>query len=103
TAPPPPLLYTLSLHDALPISARVRRENEIVVARMHQHFVGASNRQVRHEPVPGGAVVEGDEESKLSRRVEQVAIDGIQPDGIHRSEEHTSELQSRFDLVCRLL
>src|SRR5207249_12033893 len=28
------------------------------------------------------------------------------PDGAHlqvRSEEHTSELQSRFDLVCRLL
>src|SRR5207249_11789169 len=23
--------------------------------------------------------------------------------GAHRSEEHTSELQSRFDLVCRLL
>src|SRR5207249_11541874 len=29
----------------------------------------------------------------------------IQPDGSNdaRSEEHTSELQSRFDLVCRLL
>src|SRR5699024_11338226 len=25
------------------------------------------------------------------------------PDGTERSEEHTSELQSRFDLVCRLL
>src|SRR5699024_11449259 len=25
------------------------------------------------------------------------------PDNISRSEEHTSELQSRFDLVCRLL
>src|SRR5207249_7758698 len=24
-------------------------------------------------------------------------------DGLPRSEEHTSELQSRFDLVCRLL
>src|SRR5207249_7347061 len=24
-------------------------------------------------------------------------------EGDHRSEEHTSELQSRFDLVCRLL
>src|SRR5699024_12168971 len=24
-------------------------------------------------------------------------------DGFQRSEEHTSELQSRFDLVCRLL
>src|SRR5207249_6853508 len=37
---------------------------------------------------------------------------GLQPEGLHpprgvaasdRSEEHTSELQSRFDLVCRLL
>src|SRR5699024_12799577 len=27
----------------------------------------------------------------------------IGPIAIHRSEEHTSELQSRFDLVCRLL
>src|SRR5207249_9749854 len=31
----------------------------------------------------------------------------LSPDGAHvawvRSEEHTSELQSRFDLVCRLL
>src|SRR5438067_5971924 len=27
---------------------------------------------------------------------------GLQPDS-RRSEEHTSELQSRFDLVCRLL
>src|SRR5438067_10022972 len=27
--------------------------------------------------------------------------DAWRPD--HRSEEHTSELQSRFDLVCRLL
>src|SRR5699024_7141091 len=27
----------------------------------------------------------------------------ISPNEAHRSEEHTSELQSRFDLVCRLL
>src|SRR5437868_12561166 len=27
----------------------------------------------------------------------------VVPDLKHRSEEHTSELQSRFDLVCRLL
>src|SRR5699024_12129941 len=34
-------------------------------------------------------------------------VDLPQPDGpindTNRSEEHTSELQSRFDLVCRLL
>src|SRR5438874_6609724 len=28
---------------------------------------------------------------------------GVQPPGRLRSEEHTSELQSRRDLVCRLL
>src|SRR5690349_23130995 len=28
---------------------------------------------------------------------------GWEPDGCARSEEHTSELQSRRDLVCRLL
>src|SRR5699024_12502245 len=34
-----------------------------------------------------------------TERVKQ-AVDGL---GFPRSEEHTSELQSRFDLVCRLL
>src|SRR2546422_7927989 len=28
---------------------------------------------------------------------------GLRPDRLHRSEEHTSELQSRLHLVCRLL
>src|SRR5699024_12600239 len=31
-----------------------------------------------------------------------VSGDGLAP-GVDRSEEHTSELQSRFDIVCRLL
>src|SRR5438067_6913461 len=30
-------------------------------------------------------------------------VGNTQPRGLARSEEHTSELQSRFDLVCRLL
>src|SRR5699024_12058342 len=30
-------------------------------------------------------------------------ISGYGEEGVRRSEEHTSELQSRFDLVCRLL
>src|SRR5438067_7005930 len=36
-------------------------------------------------------------------RVAIFALDGADWDLLHRSEEHTSELQSRFDLVCRLL
>src|SRR5438067_9868978 len=31
------------------------------------------------------------------------AVPTIEPASVIRSEEHTSELQSRFDLVCRLL
>src|SRR5699024_11369367 len=32
-----------------------------------------------------------------------IKISVIQEDNSEKSEEHTSELQSRFDLVCRLL
>src|SRR5699024_12519704 len=35
--------------------------------------------------------------------VEVVVLVGQGDSGLDRSEEHTSELQSRFDLVCRLL
>src|SRR6202521_1209548 len=61
----PTEIYTLSLHDALPISA------------------GERGRRA-----PGFAF--GDEFRCLS-------------DGQRRSEEHTSELQSPQNLVCRLL
>src|SRR5437868_15226227 len=56
-------IYTLSLHDALPISTRTSMRR--------------ARRAIRSFPMP--------------------------PSITSRSEEHTSELQSRFDLVCRLL
>src|SRR5699024_11245017 len=37
----------------------------------------------------------------LDKNKLRLVNDGEQ--GLYRSEEHTSELQSRFDLVCRLL
>src|SRR5258707_14524253 len=64
-------IYTLSLHDALPIYNAHRRPIE------HLQDVGSGN------VAP---------ESRHLRGV-----------GIGRSEEHTSELQSRQYLVCRLL
>src|SRR6266536_6193819 len=54
-------IYTLSLHDALPISTRSTASPNSSPGR-------------RPDPAP-----------------------------VMRSEEHTSELQSRVDLVCRLL
>src|SRR3712207_7529063 len=79
-------IYTLSLHDALPIYAVAVVESD-VVAQLDFERAGAVCQppdldQVRHQPERGVLV---------QRLVE------------HRSEEHTSELQSRQYLVCRLL
>src|SRR2546430_17474608 len=71
-------IYTLSLHDALPISH-------------------------------GRSPVIGDQDC-LARCIRSSAIPATEPgielmcaDGSVRSEEHTSELQSQSNLVCRLL
>src|SRR3712207_8467246 len=79
-------IYTLSLHDALPIS-RPRLPS-------CPHFI----RGLRGLCVGPEAVV-------LRPRVEADVQPGHAQAGVAepRSEEHTSELQSRQYLVCRLL
>src|SRR5690625_6001622 len=71
--------YTLSLHDALPISARQWR------SFMPLWTVGAA--AIPLTPEQEGELLE------LTRWLREQG----------RSEEHTSELQSRGHLVCRLL
>src|SRR5579885_3326128 len=66
--------------------SRVSREAPVMILR-HE----------RTETVPGGAANCAMNLASLGARA---AIVGVVGD---RSEEHTSELQSRFDLVCRLL
>ena len=66
-------IYTLSLHDALPIRAT---QHPGVVIR---------------DPVPPGHAAHDGKGIRRHHLVEQ------------RSEEHTSELQSLTNLVCRLL
>src|SRR5205809_5888966 len=69
-------IYTLSLHDALPI-----------------YHAAAGSRCRAPAPPQGDA-----------RRRRWPAAPGRPPaGGVRRSEEHTSELQSRLHLVCRLL
>src|SRR2546421_3727187 len=75
-------IYTLSLHDALPISAFTKQVR--AAARCHQLR--------RSGPAPPSPPERKRElRFTLSNRETR------------RSEEHTSELQSRSDLVCRLL
>src|SRR5437868_13695566 len=77
-------IYTLSLHDALPIF-----ENLLCP------------RSERNVPTRRLLALADDLLDLLAHRVQRDA-EGLQGLGV-RSEEHTSELQSRFDLVCRLL
>src|SRR3712207_7793979 len=73
-------IYTLSLHDALPISG-----------------AGGTGGPARHQ--------RADQRGHPGRVDARPALEqpGHRPGGPPRSEEHTSELQSRQYLVCRLL
>src|SRR5690606_42002088 len=84
--------YTLSLHDALPIyesGVAVTLDDGSVLRA--DYLVGCD----------GGR--------SLVRKLAEIAFTGWDPTISHliaqveRSEEHTSELQSRENLVCRLL
>src|SRR5699024_11763555 len=88
--PPPPPLYTLSLHDALPI-CHLRDDRQIVrdVDGGGVELLDDVADRCKHLDLRGD----------VQRRRRLVEDDQVRP----RSEEHTSELQSRFDLVCRLL
>src|SRR5438046_9013697 len=70
--PRTPYIYTLSLHDALPIW--VRGAPELYARAEDPHY----------------------ERSEADRRTAAARL-------LDRSEEHTSELQSLTNLVCRLL
>src|SRR3712207_8806680 len=74
-------IYTLSLHDALPICA-VRRRGRHRVPRCARQLARGARPGVRSAPA---------RRRREARRHHP------------RSEEHTSELQSRQYLVCRLL
>src|SRR3712207_7522076 len=81
-------IYTLSLHDALPISPAQLRAQEPI--RVGLGRVEAARDLERRVAEDRGV----DVERRLLRADEEHA---------ERSEEHTSELQSRQYLVCRLL
>src|SRR2546429_7193323 len=80
-------IYTLSLHDALPISNEMG--DQPLNMRAGKFSDWNSMCQKRN----------GRPRSIVSSRPERMAPTAA----MSRSEEHTSELQSRLHLVCRLL
>src|SRR5690606_41022337 len=97
TAPPSTEVYTLSLHDALPICAAEaagrRVANPSRLDRGH-----AVDRRARDGERRGINCIARIAVAVVARHIDEHgrALSG-------RSEEHTSELQSRENLVCRLL
>src|SRR2546421_5970913 len=88
-------IYPLSLHDALPISRRRRGDSRPHPLLLQVH---RGQRGVRG---PHGPPLRQGVEPQRAPALRRVGRD--QPVQLPRSEEHTSELQSRSDLVCRLL
>src|SRR5699024_12223304 len=80
--PPTPAIYPLSLHDALPI-CMVEPERMFTFRVVWCDDAGQWHTNIGYRCQFNGAI-------------------GPYKGGL-RSEEHTSELQSRFELVCRLL
>src|SRR5690606_39849253 len=97
SATPPTELYTLSLHDALPISpASPVASGPVASGSDTSPRPGATSAPTcTVSPVAPVSPVA----SPCSRAGVSPAAMSLRP----RSEEHTSELQSRENLVCRLL
>src|SRR5699024_11620697 len=92
--------YTLSLHDALPILYRLGADVE-------EKLITNEQKDLLEQLEMPLSLILGEMEHTGVR----VDVNRLQDMGEElkerlaniRSEEHTSELQSRFDLVCRLL
>src|SRR5690606_41149085 len=94
--------YALSLHDALPIWGMLGG----------RHFRMMRDGATFINTARGGLVDEAAMVAELETGRIQGIIDVTEPEipeassplySLHRSEEHTSELQSRENIVCRLL
>src|SRR5438067_5269333 len=87
----PPGFYTLSLHDALPIFF-VFRAGHSPRTLVYASFGAAVMGMWSSVSTSAGSAMQRE---RWWGTLELLVA--------ARSEEHTSELQSRFDLVCRLL
>src|SRR5699024_11445661 len=95
--------YTLSLHDALPIfsgstdfsnASRPIKDEE--KKKLDDKGIKYDEFKVAQDGVTITVNKENDFVDELTKEQLREIYSG------KRSEEHTSELQSRFDLVCRL-
>src|SRR5207248_10386132 len=94
-------IYPLSLHDALPILMKVRVQVEEAGTRLSLQEARLL-QEISDRPANGEFRVRLDLRKLSEPAMDQLnALMADSPGS--RSEEHTSELQSPYDLVCSLL
>src|SRR5207249_7258659 len=96
--PAPPRPSPLSLHDALPILTRNDGDSMTIDFLPPADLRGARTWAIDEPTIIAMYMNNRAVESLTSGRMDDAYWWARE-----RSEEHTSELQSRFDLVCRLL
>src|SRR5699024_12452453 len=86
-------IFNLSLHDALPISEKTNGFIIDLIEIVHEAAKEEKNIfEIESLKFEAETSEQETEEENIDEKIFK-----------KRSEEHTSELQSRFDLVCRLL
>src|SRR5699024_12665808 len=93
----------LSLHDALPIFSDTLKILRSDISQPTGLTVLTCKLPADFAPTPGQFVVPVSYNSLLEGETATAEAAQATATEVLRSEEHTSELQSRFDLVCRLL
>src|SRR5207249_12069150 len=96
-------IYTLSLHDALPIFADYNMALKLDPKNAAAYDNRGNARKLKGDA--DGARADYRKAAELDPRLAKlhpVEKENKTTVVATRSEEHTSELQSRFDLVCRL-
>src|SRR5207249_6362310 len=98
-----PPYSTLSLHDALPISfiANVPDKTPPTLVNARRSFSANTNVTVKFSEVVDATTANSAANYKINNGSIAVTAAAVAADrrSVVRSEEHTSELQSRFDLV----
>src|SRR5690606_41032607 len=93
-------IYSLSLHDALPISHKFSLKEDIEIAGFLVATIAWGNRKSIINNGHRLIEIMGNSPFDFVMDFSKKNSESLSP---FRSEEHTSELQSRENLVCRLL
>src|SRR5207248_10497014 len=96
-------LYTLSLHDALPILTVRASLGQLFMRNWPIKLAALFFAVMLYVAVAAQQPLSQSFAMRLAIAIPPGRTVRQQPAGVTRSEEHTSELQSPYDIVCRLL